>query len=145
MGYPQMKEEPVLSEVRLLLKQIPVVKTLLLILIIVVVLGIGTFYFSRTNGRAWYEALFIFAWLTWLSVRHWFQQPTTSQNTAPEPRVQPERSANSGMIRRVLPNLVTMVRDTFYFVVSGSIMIGSIWLLVTLVRWFWLHPLSGKR
>ena len=128
-----MKVDAIWSEARPLIKQIPVVKTLLLIFLILVVFTVGSFVFARTTGRSWYDTLPILVYITWRSARNWFQQPTT-------PRANPNE-ISSRKIDRVLPRLLRVLRNTSLALLVIGGMGGSIWLLITLLRWFWLHPL----
>ena len=47
--------------------------------------------------------------------------------------------------KKHLSRLLRWARKIFLSLLVVGTIGGSIWLIVTLVRWFWLHPLFGKR
>jgi hypothetical protein len=130
--YPPMNVETIWEEVRPRLKRIPVAQTLPIFLLIVVVLVLGSLYFSSLNGRHWYEGLAVAAYLT---LRQLFGRGTTSETKTKDSH------HTLGKIKRVLPYFLRVARSMFLLVLVVGVLAVSIWLLVTLLHWFWLHPL----
>jgi hypothetical protein len=121
----------------------PLLLGLLLILLgfllIALVVAIGTALFARMTGRPWYDALPIWLYLAYRGARGWFPQKTQqTDETEPKP---PTAFPTFAKIGRGLRRIFPVIRNMFLGILVVAIMAGSIWVLITLLRWFWLHPL----
>jgi hypothetical protein len=131
-----MESETIWAEVRLLLKRIPIVKTLLITLLALVALVVAAIYFPF-EGKTWYETLFILAWIALLLHRHRTPQGASSKTKSKNLSGLPTVHKIITFLRRHRH----FIRSIFSVVLGVVITAGSMWLLLTLIRWFWLHPL----
>lgn len=111
-------------------------------LLAVVVLVVATLALSQLTGRPWYEALFISIWVAWLSSR----RPSSRQSGSHGMAVGAEPNASTAFptfskIGRFIRPIFPTIRKIFVGLFVAMIIAVSLWLMMTLLRWFWVHPL----
>ena len=137
-----MNSESIWTEIRLSLKQLPIVRTLLIILLSIAVVAGFAYAFSRVNGKPWPAALPI---ALYLLLRQFWN--SSSQTATPQGIPSETKSKNASAypavdkIVRFLRRHDHFIRKVFSVVLGLAAAVGSMWLLISLIRWFWLHPL----
>jgi hypothetical protein len=134
--HPHMESRTVWTEVRLLFKRIPTLTTLLITVLALVALVVFAIYFPF-QGKTWYETLAIAAWIALLGRRHWASEDRSSET-------KPKTLSNFPTLQKITDFFRRhwrFIRKALFAILGAAIAVGSMWLLITLIRWFWLHPL----
>jgi hypothetical protein len=112
---------------------------LLRTLAITVCAAIGSIFFGPMAGRSKVETFVILVFVGFVVTRDW-----SAHRPSPQDAPGPKSSTNFPTfikVGRALHSTLPLVRNASIGLLVAAAFAVALWVLITLIRWFWFHPL----